>query len=188
MQSKQTAKDEQEQFATREVVIVPYDPAWKDAFERIRQMLDDTIGAYLQTIEHVGSTSVEGLGAKPVIDVDAVLRSADDFRAVRAALEACGYQHQGDLGLPGREAFFRPKDYNDWERNTMKYHLYVCFPDAVPYREHLAFRDYLRAHPQARQDYQQLKEQLAEQFRYDVDSYCERKTEFVRSILARCSC
>ena len=78
MQSKQTAKDKQEQFATREVVIVPYDPAWKDAFERIRQMLDDTIGAYLQTIEHVGSTSVEGLGAKPVIDVDAVLRSADD--------------------------------------------------------------------------------------------------------------
>lgn len=188
MQSNQTAKEEQEQFATREVVIVPYDPAWKDAFERIQRMLSGVIGDYLQTIEHVGSTSVEGLGAKPIIDLDAVLRDAGDFGTVRSILEQCGYQHQGDLGLPGREAFFRPKDYNDWERDTMKYHLYVCFPDAVPYREHIAFRDYLRTHRQAREDYQQLKEQLAEQFRYDVDSYCEHKTEFVRSILAKCSC
>ena len=103
-----------------------------------------------------------------------------------AALAKHGYTHQGDLGLPGREAFFRPRDYNEEEQSVMKYHLYVCHPDAKPYLEHIAFRDYLRAHPQARDEYQRLKEQLAEQYRYDVDSYCEHKTTFVRSILSRC--
>ena len=133
-----------------------------------------------------GSTSVEGLGAKPIIDLDAVLRDPDDLPKVIAALAKHGYTHQGDLGLPGREAFFRPRDYNEEEQSVMKYHLYVCHPDAKPYLEHIAFRDYLRAHPQARDEYQRLKEQLAEQYRYDVDSYCEHKTEFVRSILSRC--
>ena len=103
-----------------------------------------------------------------------------------AALAKHGYVHQGDLGLPGREAFFRPRDYNEEEQSVMKYHLYVCHPDAKPYFEHIAFRDYLRAHPQARDEYQRLKEQLAEQYRYDVDSYCEHKTTFVRSILSWC--
>lgn len=85
----------------------------------------------------------------------------------------------------GKHSFARG-DYNEEEQSVMKYHLYVCRPDAKPYLEHIAFRDYLRAHPQARDEYQRLKEQLAEQYRYDVDSYCEHKTEFVRSILSRC--
>lgn len=128
----------------------------------------------------------KGWVQKPIIDLDAVLRCPNDLPKVIEALSQHGYLHQGDLGLPGREAFFRPRDYNAEEKSVMRYHLYVCLPDAKPYREHLAFRDYLRCHPNTRKEYQQLKVQLAQQYRFDVDAYCEHKTEFVRSILRRC--
>lgn len=178
--------ENEHQFATKEVRIVPYDPQWRTEFTKIKAMVERYAGKYFTEIEHVGSTSVEGLGAKPIIDLDAFLRDPDDLPKVIAALAKHGYTHQGDLGLPGREAFFRPRDYNEEEQSVMKYHLYVCNPDAKPYLEHIAFRDYLRAHPQERDEYQRLKEQLVEQYRYDVDSYCEHKTTFVRSILSRC--
>lgn len=67
----------------------------------------------------------------------------------------------------------------------IKYHFYVCNKDAKPYLEHIAFRDYLREHLDARDEYQRIKEELAERYRYDVDAYCEHKTEFVKSILAK---
>ena len=174
------------QFSTREVVIAPYDPQWKNEFEKICAMIQSYIGEYLESIEHVGSTSVEGLGAKPIIDVDAVLRDRNDLPMVIERLAAYGYVHQGDLGLPGREAFFRPRDYDAQEQSVMNYHFYVCHRDARPYLEHIAFRDYLRTHPQARDEYQRIKQELAQRYRYDVDTYCEQKTTFVRSILKRC--
>ena len=172
-------QENKDSFATCEVQIFPYDPQWKVEFEKIKGMITRYAGEYFSAIEHVGSTSVEGLGAKPIIDLDAVLRCPNDLPKVIEALSQHGYVHQGDLGLPGREAFFRPRDYNDEEKGVMRYHLYVCLPDAKPYREHLAFRDYLRCHPNTREEYQQLKVQLAQQYRFDVDAYCEHKTEFV---------
>ena len=119
------------QFSTREVVIAPYDPQWKNEFEKICAMIQSYIGEYLESIEHVGSTSVEGLGAKPIIDVDAVLRDRNDLPMVIERLAAYGYVHQGDLGLPGREAFFRPRDYDAQEQSVMNYHFYVCAVAAV---------------------------------------------------------
>ena len=179
-------KENEQQFSTKEVRVVPYDPQWKTEFEKIRAMIQSYIGDYLETIEHVGSTSVEGLGTKPVIDLDAVLKHKEDLPKVIEQLGKYGYVHQGDLGLSGREAFFRPRDYDEQEKSVIKYHFYVCHKDAKPYLEHIAFRDYLRTHPQARDEYQRIKEELAQQYRYDVDTYCEHKTAFVRSILQKC--
>ena len=125
------------------------------------------------------------MGAKPIIDVDAVLKDKNDLPKVIEQLAKYGYVHQGDLGLPGREAFFRSRDYDEQEKNVIKYHFYVCNKDAKPYLEHIIFRDYLREHPDARDEYQRIKEELAERYRYDVDTYCEHKTEFVRSILSK---
>ena len=180
-------KENENQFATTVVQIVPYDPQWKVEFEKIRRMIEQYAGAYFSSIEHVGSTSVEGLGAKPVIDLDAVLKDPDDLPKVIAKLAEHGYVHQGDLGLPGREAFFRPRDYDEQEKGVMKYHFYVCRPDAKPYLEHIAFRDYLRTHSQARDEYQRIKEELAERYRFDADTYCECKTQFIRKILGQCN-
>ena len=175
----------EQQFSTKEVRIVPYDPQWKAEFEKIKAMIQSYIGEYVESIQHVGSTSVEGLGAKPIIDVDAVLKDKNDLPKVIEQLAKYGYVHQGDLGLPGREAFFCPRDYDEQEKNVIKYHFYVCNKDAKPYLEHIAFRDYLREHPDARDEYQRIKEELSERYRYDVDTYCEHKTEFVKSILAK---
>ena len=141
-----TNKENEQQFSTKEVRVVPYDPQWKTEFEKIRAMIQSYIGDYLETIEHVGSTSVEGLGAKPVIDLDAVLKHKEDLPKVIEQLGKYGYVHQGDLGLPGREAFFRPRDYDEQEKSVIKYHFYVCHNEAKPYLEHIAFRDYLTQH------------------------------------------
>lgn len=125
-------QENKDSFATREVQIFPYDPQWKVEFEKIKGMITRYAGEYFSAIEHVGSTSVEGLGAKPIIDLDAVLRCPNDLPKVIEALSQHGYVHQGDLGLPGREAFFRPRDYNDEEKGVMRYHLYVCLPMLNP--------------------------------------------------------
>lgn len=91
----------EQQFSTKEVRIVPYDPQWKAEFEKIKAMIQSYIGEYVESIQRVGSTSVEGLGAKPIIDVDAVLKDKNDLPKVIEQLAKYGYVHQGDLGLPG---------------------------------------------------------------------------------------
>lgn len=128
----------------------------------------------------MGSTSIEGLSAKPIIDLDLVMDSYDVLPAIIERLQQYGYVHQGNLGIEGREAFKRVMD-----DEFMKYHLYVCPKDGKGYLEHLAFRDYLRSDEAARQEYEKVKLHLVEQYRYDIDAYCEGKTAFVTSILRK---
>ena len=92
--------ENEHQFATKEVRIVPYDPQWRTEFTKIKAMVERYAGEYFAAIEHVGSTSVEGLGAKPIIDLDAVLRDPDDLPKVIAALAKHGYTHQGSILSP----------------------------------------------------------------------------------------
>lgn len=165
---------------TKVVEVVPYDPEWKNEFNRIKEQLLSYIGDLIITVEHVGSTSIEGLSAKPIIDLDLVMDSYDVLPAIIERLQQYGYVHQGDLGIEGREAFQRVVD-----DEFMKYHLYVCPKDGKGYLEHIAFRDYLRSDTAACQDYETLKLNLAEQHRHDIDAYCEGKTAFVTSILKK---
>lgn len=166
---------------TKTVKIVPYDPRWQREFQARRADLARILqGLPLVAIEHVGSTSVERLAAKAILDIDVILPQRSDFPAVCRRLEQAGYRHEGDLGIPGREAFYRPE-----LPGAMAYHLYVCAQDNLACREHLAFRDYLRTHEEARLAYQNLKILLARQFPQDVDTYCQQKTDFIRGILAR---
>lgn len=164
---------------TKVVEVVPYDPQWKVEFNRIKDQLLSYVGDLIITIEHVGSTSIEGLAAKPIIDLDLVMDSYDVLPQIIERLEQYGYEHQGNLGIEGREAFRRrhPDEF-------MKYHLYVCPKDGQGYLEHIAFRDYLQSNPAALQEYAEIKQRLAEQYRNDIDAYCEGKTTFVTSILS----
>lgn len=163
---------------TRVIEVVPYNPRWKKEFAKIRDMIDSYIGDLIITIEHVGSTSVEGLSAKPIIDLDVVMDSYDVLPIIIERLEKVGYEYEGNLGCEGREAFKRPR-----EDGLMRYHLYVCPKDGKGYLEHIAFRDYLRENETARKEYEALKTNLAKKYRYDIDNYCDKKTEFVRGIL-----
>jgi len=163
---------------TSPVTIQDYDPLWPQQFESLRARLAVILGNMAAAIEHVGSTAVPGLAAKPVIDIDVLLRSAADLPLAINRLKSSGYEHQGDLGVDGREAFRTPKD-------EPAHHLYVCRPSSEEFKWHIAFRDHLRTHPEDAHAYAALKRTLATKFFNDRDAYTQGKTEFVTDVLRR---
>lgn len=164
-------------MATRNIVVLPYDENWKKAFEDIKSELDVVLKDLVLSIEHVGSTSVEGLSAKPIIDIDVVIEDRSRLDDVITALGKIGYTHEGDQGIPGREAF-----KYEGKEHLMKHHLYVCSKDASELKRHISFRDYLREHPEAVREYSRVKEEGARLFPHDIDSYIEHKSPFIESI------
>ena len=164
-------------MGTKHVVVLPYDEAWKNDFEEIKAELMTVLDGLILGIEHVGSTSVPGLAAKPIIDIDVVIEDADSFEKVRTALETIGYLHEGDLGIRGREAF-----KYDGKDHLRKHHLYVCQKDSAELKRHISFRDYLRAHPDAVKEYGRIKEEGAELYPYDIDGYIAYKAPFIENI------
>jgi len=164
-------------MGTKHVVVLPYDEAWKKDFEEIKAELMAVLGGLVLSVEHVGSTSVPGLAAKPIIDIDVVIEDTDCFEKVKTALETIGYQHEGDLGIPDREAF-----KYDGKEHLRKHHLYVCAKDSDELKRHLSFRDYLRTHPEAVKEYGRIKEEGARLYPNDIDSYIEYKAPFIENI------
>lgn len=159
------------------VIVQPYNKEWKSDFEAIRSELDIALGDLAMRIEHVGSTSVEGLSAKPVIDIDVVIRDRSVLPEVVIALQKAGYNHEGNLGIPGREAF-----KYEGKEHLRKHHLYVCAQDSEELRRHTAFRDYLRSHPEAVAEYSRVKEEGASLYPWDIDKYIEHKSPFIEKI------
>ena len=166
---------------TRKVIVLPYDPAWKDDFAAISAEIAQALGDWMAGIEHVGSTSVEGMSAKPCIDLDVIIRDAAALDEVIRRLAAIGYIHEGDLGLKGREAF----RYTDKPHRKM-HHLYVCPQDSAELHRHITFRDYLRAHPEAVQQYSRVKEAAAQLYPDDIDGYMAYKAPCIAELYAQC--
>jgi GrpB-like predicted nucleotidyltransferase (UPF0157 family) len=164
------------------VVVQEYDPDWPRQFERLRAAIWPAVADIAASIEHVGSTSVPGLAAKPVIDMDVVV-PPDRIATGIERLTSIGYEHRGDLGIPGREAF-RPFDHSA----PPKHHLYMCSSDSPALANHLAVRDYLRANPEAALEYGRLKRALAKRFADDMDGYVQGKTGFLLGILRASGC
>jgi GrpB-like predicted nucleotidyltransferase (UPF0157 family) len=172
---------------TKLVQVVDYDPQWQSIFLELSKVIKETLGDWVTTIEHIGSTSVPGLAAKPIVDLTGIIETTDHLPEVIRALARIGYTHEGDLGIAGSEAFHRagpdvPRDGSG--RIWMHHHLYICARDNCELQRHLVFRDYLRAHPEKAQAYAELKKQLAQQFHHDIDSYIQGKSEFIETILA----
>ena len=166
---------------TAKVVVVPYDAGWKTAFEAIRKEIADALGDLAVGIEHVGSTSVEGLSAKPCIDIDVVITDYSVFDTVVSKLETIGYIHEGDLGIKDREAF----KYAD-KSHLMKHHMYVCPQSSEELRRHMTFRDFLRSHPEAVKKYGEVKEAAAQLFPDDIDRYIRYKTPCIEELYNQC--
>jgi GrpB-like predicted nucleotidyltransferase (UPF0157 family) len=158
------------------VEVKEYDPEWPRMFERIRGHARPAVQHAAMSLEHVGSTSVPGLCAKPVIDACIVVASRRDIPHVVKALKRIGYLHRGDLGVPDREAFEQPA-------SLPKHHLYASHRGSLSLKNHLCVRDYLRAQPEAALEYGDLKAMLAKRFPDDIDSYVAGKTEFILAIL-----
>ena len=164
------------------VVVTPYGSNWAAEFTKIKRELADTLGADILRIEHVGSTSVEGLAAKPIIDIDIVIAGYNIFEAVKVKLSQIGYTHEGNLGIMDRHAF----KYTG-KPHLMKHHLYVCPADSAELQRHLAFRDYLRAHPADRDWYGTVKLSAAKRYPDDIDGYIAVKSPCVTAILQKCT-
>ena len=158
-------------MVTRKIIVLPYDERWKTAFIEIKNELEKALGGLALAIEHVGSTSVEGLSAKPIIDIDVVIEDYSVFDAVVENLAAVGYEHEGDLGIKDREAF----RYDD-KPHLHRHHLYVCPKDSAELHRHITFRDFLRKHPEAVEEYGAVKQNGAELYPTDIDKYIEHKT------------
>jgi GrpB-like predicted nucleotidyltransferase (UPF0157 family) len=167
----------QEAILANPVVIVDYDPTWPDTFAQLRDRVAAALGPLAVAIEHIGSTAVPGLAAKPIIDLDVVIANRADLPAVMQRLRPLGYHHEGDLGVPGREAFTTPA-------GVPPHHLYVCVVGTPALNRHLAFRDALRADPAAAHAYGDLKRTLAARLSHDRVAYTEAKTGFVERVLA----
>ena len=168
------------------IEIVPHDPEWGRTFEALRRVLVQALGEIVVDVEHVGSTAVPRLAAKPIIDVDIVIPSRDALSIAVSRLAALGYRHEGDLGVPGREAFARdasdvPRDGSG--RRWPAHHLYVCASDSQELRKHLLFRDWLRRHRAAAEEYGRLKRHLAAAHRFDREAYTKAKSEFIETAL-----
>lgn len=164
-----------------EIILVDYDPTWAGQFAGIaRRVRAAFAGGPAIAVEHIGSTAVRGLGAKPILDIDVVVPSHMDAPDAIARLAALGYTHQGNLGIAGREAFECPP-------GTVPHHLYLCARDSAEYRRHTAFRDYLRNHWDEAKRYEALKRDLAAQFPTDRAAYSAGKSEFVEAVLLKAS-
>ena len=162
---------------TKHVVVQSYNESWEQNFMSIKDEIQNALGKLALRIEHVGSTSVRGLSAKPVIDIDIVISNYSVFNEVVLKLHEIGYRHEGDLGIAGREAF-----KYDGKEHLQKHHLYVCTEDSAELKRHIAFRDYLRSHPDAAREYGCIKKEGAKLYPYDIDRYIEYKSPFIERI------
>jgi GrpB-like predicted nucleotidyltransferase (UPF0157 family) len=163
------------------VLVERYNPEWPRWFTRIQALLYRNLAGSYYGIEHVGSTAVPGMTAKPIIDIDVVQREGM-FDETRQRLKALGYYHSGDQEVPEREVF---KLEDDLLRSVLPaHHLYVCPPDSAELRRHLAFRDYLRANSLAVEQLSALKLVVAAQVGDDPEAYQQGKAWLVEQLLA----
>ena len=166
---------------TKKVVVLPYCPEWKSDFEKIKSEISDALGKLSLGIEHIGSTSVEGMSAKPIIDLDVEIQSRSDFPAVRDRLKTAGYIHEGDLGIRDREAF----RYTG-KQHLQIHHLYVCPSGSRELHRHLTFRNYLRTHPEAVREYSRVKETAARHHPDSIEGYMEFKNNCIAELCQKC--
>ena len=161
------------------VVIVPYDPDWPLEFESEARLIQEQIGSYLEALEHIGSTAVPGLGAKPVIDIMPGLRQLSDARWCIRPLANIGYEYVPEFEdeMPERRYFRKGPP----EART--HHVHMVETSTEFWHRHLLFRDYLRTHPVTAEEYEALKHRLAKLHATNREAYTQAKTEFIRGIV-----
>jgi GrpB-like predicted nucleotidyltransferase (UPF0157 family) len=157
---------------TRSVIIVSYDPQWPDTYKEEKALILRVIGDTVLQIEHIGSTAVPGLGAKPIIDIMVGVRRISDVKGCIEPLATVGYEY---VSL----RYFRK---GPPERHR---HLHVTELGSEFWESHILFRDYLCAHPETAQEYYELKKKLAAKFKSDGDAFTDAKSEFIERVIEK---
>jgi len=161
----------------RPVVIADYDPTWPVLFQLEKARILGALAGQSASVEHIGSTAVPGLAAKPIIDILVGVSDLHTADACVPFLVALGYTYSRE-----QEEAMPERRYLDRADADGSYHLHLVAIGGDFWRRHLAFRDYLRSHPQVAADYERLKRSLAERYRHDREGYTDAKTEFIRTV------
>ncbi|MDP8314815.1 MAG: GrpB family protein [Candidatus Celaenobacter antarcticus] len=163
------------------IIVESYNPKWKKEFEKACKFYQKLLKNINVKIEHVGSTSVEGMWAKPILDIDIIVINNSDSKQVIERLISIGYNHVGNLGVEGREAlkYTKGNKYINW----MDHNLYVCIDGCENLRNHLLLRKHLRNNEKAIKSYSKIKRELAEKYSNDIDSYIDEKTNIITEFL-----
>jgi len=164
------------------IVVADYNPAWPAMFEEERARILDVAGDHIDDIQHVGSTSVPGLGAKPIIDLIVGLRDLSKVENCVQPLQSIDYEYYGEYGIPERHYFRKPAGASS---DQVTHHVHMVVKGSDFWRRHLLFRDYLRLHSEDAQEYYLLKKELVEMFGSDREGYTDAKTSFIEAVLTK---
>jgi GrpB-like predicted nucleotidyltransferase (UPF0157 family) len=159
---------------TREVKVVPYNSDWPIMYDLEVARLREILGNQLVSSFHIGSTAIPGMSAKPIIDILLEVKSITELNDFNDAMIELGYNPKGEYGIPGRRYFSK----ND-SSNIRTHHIHAFQSGNIGLERHLAFRDYMIAHPEDAEEYARLKIELAEAFQWDIDGYCDGKDSYV---------
>jgi len=160
----------------RSIEVVPYDPHWRVLFEREARELVEIFGEEVVAIHHVGSTAIPNISAKPIVDVLVEVRCIESIDDFHPEMIERGYLPKGEFGIRGRRFFVK----GDEEQRS--HHIHVFETGNPEFERHLAFRDYLIAHPEEAEAYSRLKEELARKFPHDIEGYIAGKDTFIKEI------
>ena len=157
------------------IKLEPHAEQWRQLFAEEAARLRETVGEYVTAIEHVGSTSIKGIAAKPIIDMAAAVENTADGERCIKPLESVGYEYRGEQGIAGRFYFVKGE--------PRTHHLHMVLTGSDFWRSHLMFRDYLRENTAIAKEYEDLKLELARKYVNDRAAYQRGKTDFIKNVL-----
>lgn len=161
------------------VEVVPHDATWRTKFEDESQLITPALGNNLVRIHHIGSTSIPGIYAKPIIDILVEVQDITQVDESNAAMTALGYEAMGEFGIPGRRYF---RKHIESQRS---HHVHIFTANSSEIERHLAFRDYMIAHPEDAKKYSELKRELAKLYPEDIYGYMDGKDGFIKEMEAK---
>ncbi|WP_310482227.1 GrpB family protein [Chamaesiphon sp. VAR_48_metabat_403] len=161
----------------RKVEVVPHNLQWKSNFDTESQYITNALGENAIAIHHIGSTAIATIYAKPIIDFLVEVKSINQVDDRNLEMESIGYEVMGEFGIKDRR-FFR----KDNQLGIRTHHIHIFEINSAQITRHLAFRDYMLAHPEAAQEYSNLKRKLAAEYPNDIAGYQAGKAEFIKEI------
>ncbi|AOW98075.1 hypothetical protein BJP34_00280 [Moorena producens PAL-8-15-08-1] len=162
---------------SRKVEVVPHDPKWRDEFERESKQIALAVGENLIAVHHIGSTSIPELYAKPIIDILVEVKDITKVDENSSGMETIGYEGMGEYGIPGRRYF---RKHNEIGIRT--HHVHMFEVNSLQVERHLAFRDYMIAHPKDAHKYGELKRELAKKYPDNIEAYMDGKDGFIKEM------
>ncbi len=161
------------------VKLSKYNPKWKTLFEEESALIFSAAEDFIVDIQHIGSTAIPDIVAKPIIDILAAINSLSNIVKIIDPLKTIGFIYRGEQGIPDRHLFIKGgEDYRT-------HHLHVVEKEHSEWAKHIIFRNYLRKHPQEAQEYSKLKQDLLKKYELDREKYTESKSNFVERILKK---